>query len=240
LKGWRTGDRIVNVLSNLELALFFNLEWDPKVSDYRDQFPLEMEGLANTQEIADMLGYKHPQGRDKKTKTLQPIPMSTDFLVTHHDGSEVAYAVKPAVEVNLEDTDRPRHVERNWEKLEIEKKYFALRRIDWELVTENQINFILARNVETVHQEWWTDSLYPYTEADVERVNEFLFSLVCSETHPLKEIARECDDALKLEPGAAQQMAHHLIARRRWPVDFSVPYELGGILRLQKAEVASC
>lgn len=228
LRGWRTGDRLVTCLSQLELNHFYTVEWDVTVTDYQDQQNLEVEGTGGTLELAAALGYQHAQVEGI------PVPMTTDLVVRYADGSIEARAVKPACEVDLAGTTRPAHVKRVLEKLEIERAYWRLRRVPWRLITEADIDQVLAWNVRMVHSDYRLEELEPLTAADVERAHAYLFPLVQAATTPLKDLADQCDTALGLPVGSSHALARHLIAQRRWPVDFSVRFELGGVLRLLK------
>jgi hypothetical protein len=73
LRGAKTG-RVHHFLSDIEVALFYVLDWHDAVSDIREQFPL---GRDETQEIASRLGVCHPVDRH----TRVPLVMTTDFLV---------------------------------------------------------------------------------------------------------------------------------------------------------------
>lgn len=226
LRGWRTGDRMVTCFSQLELNHFYNVEWDPTVTDYQDQQNLDMAGTGGTLEVAAALGYRHPQ------KEGLPVPMTTDLLVRYADGSMQARAVKPASEVDLVGTTRPAHVKRVLEKLEIEQVYWRLRQVPWLLITE--IDQVLAWNVRMVHSDYRLEELQPLTAEDVERAHAYLFPLVQKATTPLKDLADQCDAALGLPMGSSHALARHLIAQRRWPGDFSVRFELGGVLALKE------
>ena len=228
LRGWWTGDRMVTCFSQLELNHFYNVEWDPTVTDYQDQQNLDMAGTGGTLEVAAALGYRHPQ------KKGLPVPMTTDLVVRYADGSMQARAVKPACEVDLVGTTRPAHVKRVLEKLEIEQVYWRLRQVPWLLITEAEIDQVLAWNVRMVHSDYRLEELQPLTAEDVERAHAYLFPLVQKATTPLKDLADQCDAALGLSVGSSHALARHLIAQRRWPVDFTVRFELGGVLALQE------
>lgn len=106
--------RVHHFLSDIEVALFYVLDWHDAVSDIREQFPLDRE---ETQEIASRLGAGYPVDRH----TRVPLVMTTDFLVDSSiDGStrRVAYAVKPSKALA-----EARTAVRTAEKLEIERHY---------------------------------------------------------------------------------------------------------------------
>ena len=134
--GHKTG-RIHHFHSNHELGCFLLLEWDDKVTDIREQFPLHP--VSETQRIASQLGYRHPVQRWKwKGKwKQQPAVQTSDFRVTFSDKSpvpEMIISVKPSGELEKR---------RVLEKLEIERTYWERRSVEWQLVTEGQVRFLV-------------------------------------------------------------------------------------------------
>src|SRR5699024_12871486 len=84
-------------------------------------------------------GIKHPAD----PKTGDPIVMSTDFLLTVDKGQgvfEVAHTIKMKDKL-LE--------ERVLEKFEIERVYWERRGISWGIVTEEEIDKTVARNIRS-------------------------------------------------------------------------------------------
>ena len=131
VKGKTTG-RIHHLLSSQELWYFYLLDWSEKTMDIREQFPLlELEEAIK---IADSLGIHYPYDR----KSGFPYVLTSDFLITTEQET-IARSVKLA-----KDLDNPRVCE----KLEIERRYWKSRGIEWHLVTENQISRAKARNIE--------------------------------------------------------------------------------------------
>ena len=131
VKGKTTG-RIHHLLSSQELWYFYLLDWSEKTMDIREQFPLlELEEAIK---IADSLGIHYPYDR----KSGFPYVLTSDFLITTEQET-IARSVKLA-----KDLDNPRVCE----KLEIERRYWKSRGIEWRLVTENQISRAKARNIE--------------------------------------------------------------------------------------------
>ncbi|WP_346344138.1 TnsA endonuclease N-terminal domain-containing protein [Magnetospirillum sulfuroxidans] len=115
LRGIKTG-RVHHFLSDIEVSLFYLLDWHDAVLDIREQFPLDRE---ETQAIAERAGIKYPV--DSQTRV--PLVQTTDFLVDYVVAGEhrrIAYAVKP-VEALSE--------KRKAELLELERLYWLARGI---------------------------------------------------------------------------------------------------------------
>lgn len=137
VKGIKTG-RQHELLSDMERNFFYILEFSSDVIDIREQYPLLP--IEDTMDIAMELGITHP----KDPKTNEPIVMTTDFLITINNNGkyvEVARTIK-----SKDDLINKRILE----KFEIERLYWKRKEIDWGIVTENEINKIIAHNISFV------------------------------------------------------------------------------------------
>ena len=110
--GFQT-QRTHHLLSDQELAAFLLFDWNPSVTDIREQYPLRLE---DTRELAEQAGIRHPEAQG------QIQIMSTDFLVDTNkpDLPRMAIQVK-----NSSDLSKPRTIE----KLELERRYWATKEI---------------------------------------------------------------------------------------------------------------
>ncbi|MUG92904.1 heteromeric transposase endonuclease subunit TnsA [Scytonema sp. UIC 10036] len=212
IKGWKT-TRVHHLLSNLELNYFYVLEWSPKVCDIREQYPLLP--LSETIAIAQQCGIRHPLD----PKTQQPVVMTTDFLITMHQPigvKDLARTIKLAKDLLSE---------RTLEKLEIERRYWLKRDIDWGIVTEHEIPETLAKNVEWLHPFQKTTDLSPLTEPEINRIATTLNLRITIDSKALADMTAECDDQLGLFPGTSLSVSRHLIANRQWQVDMNKPIQ---------------
>src|SRR3990172_4233468 len=126
VKSWTTG-RVHHLFSNLERDTFYLLDWAGGVIDIREQYPLLP--LEETEGIAEQIGVRHPTD----PRTRHSVVMTTDFLVDvqRADGIiQQARTVKPAGRLDNS---------RTLEKLEIERRYWQSRDVDWGIVTEREI-----------------------------------------------------------------------------------------------------
>lgn len=127
IKGWKT-DRIHDLLSPLELEVFFLLEWNATITDIREQFPLPLNA---TLETASELGVPHPTA-----KAGNPYTLTSTFLLNQGETLsvvEVAYAnqIHKAIQIKT----------RYWEKLGIPSL----------LHTEKTFNRVEAQNIGWLH-----------------------------------------------------------------------------------------
>lgn len=214
VKGWKT-QREHHLLSTLECDYFYVLEWSPLVCDIREQYPLLP--LTETLAIAEACGFRHPT--DPKTK--EPIVMTTDFVITIvRDMRDVdcARAIKPSNQLQSE---------RVLEKLEIERRYWQARQIDWSIVTEREIPRTLARNVKLLHNYLHITDRLSLTKKEICSIAVLLAQRVVEGHVSLRRAAADCDKQLGFEPGTSLTVAYHLLAQQQWRVDMNTPIEPG-------------
>src|SRR6266487_3267699 len=153
------------------------MEWQPEVIDICEQVPLL--ALDETTAIAEALGVRPPTD----PKTQEPVVMTSDFLVTVRRGLHEIDLIR-TVKLSAHLASK-----RVLEKLEIERRYWAARRRDWAVVTEEQIPRTVAKNVEWLH---------PFLKisgdlaATVDRVESSLREDVLGNRQPLTELTTKC------------------------------------------------
>lgn len=219
IKGWKSG-RVHHLLSLLELRFFYILDWSIHVVDVREQFPLLP--LEETLAIARSLGVEHP----KDPITKHPIVMTTDFVAT--------------IKVNGKLVDQARSVKyseelgsvRTLEKLEIERRYWQARKVDWKVITERNVSTVAARNIEWLHPYRRLKDFSSLPAPIAAKVIARLAESVSKQNRPLRDITLEIDDRFGLEWGTGLALARYLIATRRWLVDINQPINPGRCLIL--------
>ena len=220
----RTTGRIHHLLSKNETAFFYILDASEKAVDIREQFPLLP--VIETVEIAERLGIRHP--RDPVSK--YPYVMTTDFVITTPQGN-VARSVKLSSE--FEKT-------RVQEKLEIERAYWEKRGIEWRIVTEKEIDYQKARNLEWVYRSWYYPQMLPDGLPAGEVADSFL-NLYEKTSLPITEIARETERNFGLEAGLGLTTFQFLLLQNKIPeVNLSLPLDLvSARIELGKGELVS-
>src|SRR5215470_9882469 len=134
IKGWKHG-RVHHLLSDLEARVSFIYEWSLQIGDIREQYPLLP--LDETLEIAKECGVAHPAD----IRSRRPMVMTTDFVLTIKKNMATTYQARTLK--YTADLIKARTLE----KLEIERRYWQARRVDWGIVTEPQASIALAQNV---------------------------------------------------------------------------------------------
>lgn len=214
IKGWRHG-RVHHLLSDLEAYIFYTYEWSLAVTEIREQYPLLP--LEDTLSIAEELGIRHPC--DKKTG--HPIVMSTDFVLTIKRGLQTIYHARQAKYTS----DLCKF--RTLEKLEIERRYWERRNIDYGIVTERDLLMPLFHNIKWLHPRYDITSFSNLTKEAVNEIAALLTQMVMQEDAPLRKITSACDSRLDLSSGRSLSIARHLIAIRYWKVDMTKPLKDG-------------
>lgn len=207
--GYTTG-RIHHLLSRNETAFFYILDASDKVMDIREQFPLLP--VTETVRISEEIGVRHP--RDPHSR--YPYVMTSDFLITTRQG-EVVRTVKLSSELKKS---------RVLEKLEIERIYWARRDVEWRIVTEKEIDYQKARNIEWIYRSWHYPEMLPGNRRPGDVVSYFL-ELYEGTSLPVSEIARVTETTFGLEAGLGLTTFQYLLLQKKVPsVDLSRPLDL--------------
>lgn len=203
VKGQTTG-RVHHLMSNLELWYFYLLDWSEKTIDIREQFPL-IE-MVDAIEIADSCGIRYPYDNVSGF----PYVLTTDFLITTSDGY-LARSVKPC-----SDLARPRVKE----KMEIERRYWKKRGIDWKIVTEKEIPRIKSRNIE------WLFSGSDFSELirdkqKIEECADCFIEMYDNGMRAIVTVIHDIEALYDLTHGAGMALFKMLIRQKRIELDLN-------------------
>ncbi|WP_426785563.1 TnsA endonuclease N-terminal domain-containing protein [Rahnella variigena] len=127
-----------HTLSEHETCFFYLAEFNVCVCDIREQFPLLPLDLSV--KIAKTIGVKHPSVPRKDTCNI----MTTDFVLTCFDGERTWYeaiSVKPQEELKNK---------RVAEKLDIERIWWQLQGIRFQVFAMTAQNKIQSRNIQWI------------------------------------------------------------------------------------------
>jgi len=216
----KTG-RMHTYYSTPEMGCGLLLDWSDEVIDHREQFP--MHDLAETQEIAAILGYEHPTRRRKvKGQTIEEdMVMTLDFLVTL--AHEVDGVRQVAVSVKLvESLENPRDQRRTLEKEEIARRYWARRGIPFRFVTDRELPKVLIENLSLVFHYVKLDGFGMKEEEVPEHLDHLYERLVAAPGVAVNRICSLTDERLQLPRGASAALVWHAIATKQWTVDMTV------------------
>lgn len=212
--GQKTG-RLHHVFSDIEHDFLLGLEWDLRVIDIREQFPLFDRDA--TMEIAKQMGVRYPY----YSYSNVPLVITVDFMVTaygRNGRTTVAFDTK---------TESDARQPRTLEKLEIARRYLASQGIAHHVVLDKQIDKTLARNVEWARggeTTKWEAHPYPgYVDDMTYALTSFLASSIEFDNRPLHQVCGQFDFQKQVEPGTGLRFARLLLNRRILETDMRVP-----------------
>ena len=196
-------NRIIHLQSDNQLRAFLLFEWSDKIKKIQVNYQLDdlLEVVDNKEDLRfDKFMYKE-SGKFYK--------LHTNFLLTLIEGGEevnIAIAVKNTSELKRKITI---------EKLEIERRYWSYKSINFKIITEKELNRAFCKNIL-----WVRDTLQQDGIENKESVSEKLYWILKAN----KNI--NVDQALKLfeadndmEQGVGLYLLRFLIATKRIKVN---------------------
>jgi len=197
VSGTTTG-RIHHLMSNLELSLFYLLDWSDDVTDIREQYPLA--DLTQVIEIAEKANIRYPYD----PKSGFPYVLTSDFYLETKQGTMVM-SVKPSSELG-----KPRVRE----KLEIERRYWNAKGVKWSIMTENEINRIKAKNIEWLAQAK-NLAVFGLSETIQYTCCEYFLKSYDTADSPLAILFKTVEDMFELSAGMGLNIYKHLAYWKR-------------------------
>lgn len=212
--GWKTG-RIHHLLSDLQTRYFYMLEWEDNVTDIREHFP-----LINPQDtIKEKEDLRFDLFTDKDSGT--PYVISTNFLITIKDsnGSNtyLARTVKKDLELEKKNT---------LERLEIERRYWEAKGIDWGIVTQKEISNTFARNIEWVHPSLYSYQERGFKQEEIVYMGSVLLERLIDNSFPIRKVAVDFDKEFNYESGTGLFVFKFLVASKQIDIDMMNPIDI--------------
>ena len=208
VKGYVTG-RVHHLLSNNELAYFYILDRSELVTDIREQYPLS--DLECAVEIAAKAGIKYPTDNTSG----YPYILTCDFMITTKEGLK-ARTIKLTSELNNA---------RTLEKLEIERRYWMKIGIDWKIVTERDIPFQKAKNIEWLYTAHGINSTDIDSEIQV-YAQAMMIRLLLSGSFSIIESSQVVEQEFTLMRGMGIQLFKRLVLDRKISINLNQPLDL--------------
>ncbi|MCI1589787.1 MAG: TnsA endonuclease N-terminal domain-containing protein [Heyndrickxia oleronia] len=192
--------RIFHLQSDIQYRAFLLFEYQSKVIDLRETYP-----LLDVMETIEHEDLRFDKYRDKETN--EPYVITTNFLLTLKDeeGKErlIARTVKNTSELKRKIT---------WEKLEIERRYWNEKEVEWKVITEKQLSRQLAKNLE-----WIRETMLEGSEGDIDKeaLSARLLSELFNNDHlPVRNVLRQFDKTEGLPKGTGLFLFRYLIAKK--------------------------
>ncbi|MGL4731548.1 MAG: TnsA endonuclease C-terminal domain-containing protein [Clostridium sp.] len=202
--------RIHQLFTDSETRYFYLLEWEDNVIDIREHYPL----LDFDEVVKEKDDLNFDYFKDKNSGEYYVL--STSFLITVKDmEGEVKYiarSLKASSELEKKITI---------ERLEIERRYWESKGIDWGIITEKDIPVIKAKNIEWIHSS--IDEIINNGVAEenlILLIDDYLNMLQKSSV-PIRVFNKEFEDQLNLSAGTGLSIFKYLLANKKIYLDMS-------------------
>lgn len=215
IHSYKTG-REHHFLSDMETSFFLLFDWSDQITDIREQFPLDRDV---TRQIAEEMGVKHPIDIHSRTD----IVMTTDFLLDVASGSDrgntlVARAVKPVNELGKK---------RVLEKLEIERRYWRKKGVDWALITEKELPKQRIKNLHWLREmQSFENMVAPHPDYWQDRCNRFLACLPRASNMTIKNFIYNLEESQGFAKDDGLTVLRHLAANKMISFDLDVELKM--------------
>ncbi len=199
--GWKT-ERVHYLMSDGETRLYYLFEWSDRIVEIREQFPLLDRELCF--KIAEDMGVEYP----KDPKSGAPYVLTTDFMLSvTREGKSVyeARTFKPSKSLNDKRTAM---------KLEIERRYYASKEVDWKIVTEKDLPKLMTGNIEWVHSAYRLEENQEMNKEDLYDLSTILKSRLETVSSSVSKITKDLDVEMNVEAGTSLYLFKHLVAHK--------------------------
>lgn len=214
IRTWKC-NRVVHLLSDIETRYFYLTEFDDSILQVKEHFPLmNYEDVVGEQEDIDIKKFK-----DKQSGF--PYVLTTTFLITFkkNDGStyDVARSVKASHELEKKTVI---------ERFELIRRYFEKKEVSWGLVTQKEIPFVKAKNIEWIHPARFLEETTDFNKDDISYLTQILIESLYKKTRAIREITSSFDAQLNLEAGSGLLLLKHLLATKQIKIDMDKKIDL--------------
>lgn len=191
------------------------LEWEDTVIDIREHYPL-LDVEDTIKEKADL---RFDLFIDKDSGV--PYVINTNFLITvkNNDANNlyIARTVKMATELEKKNT---------LERLEIERRYWTAKNVDYGIVTQKQIFNIFSKNIEWVHPSLYSYQDRGFSQEDMMYMSGVLIERLVDSTHSIRKITSDFDKEFNYESGTGLFVFKFLIASKQIDIDMMSPIDI--------------
>jgi len=206
--------RVIHLLSDLQLYYYYLLEFDDRVLDLRESYP-----LLDFHELDIRLD----QGLTSKmfnSKTNVPHIFTVSFLITKIDKNN-----NPFYEARVIKASSELEKKATFERLELVRRYFEKKKIDFGIVTEKEINKQMARNIGWALTAYDLQD-YPDIVGNIKFLKTDMLSYLSSKTETFQNVFTRLERSYQLEEGMGLILFKHLVATRQIQMDMSKKIEL--------------
>ena len=226
--GWKT-NRVHYLMSDGETRLYYLFEWSDRIVDIREQFPLLDRELCF--KIAEEMGVEYP----KDPKSGAPYVLTTDFMLTViRDGNRAdeARTFKPSKDLDNKRTAL---------KLEIERRYYTSKGVNWKIVTEKDLPKSTIKNIEWIHSAYRLEANQRMNNEDLYDLSATLKSRLETVSSSVSKITKNLDVEMNVDAGTSLYLFRHLLANKLVLVNMSNQKVLTSLstedLKFKKADI---
>lgn len=210
-----TVGRVHHLFSRNELYFFYILDFDDNVIDIREQYPLldpdDPHDLCRIVEMAEDVGIRYP--RDPQSR--YPYVQTSDFVVTTKAGTCV-YSIK---ESKAYEKERVRELQ------EFERRYWLWRGIPWKIMTEQEISYAMAQNIQWIYNAREIGYFFPDRKL-CDAAMEFEKEQYEKTNHSIVRIAREAEEYFHLNGGLGLTSFQRLLFEKKLHIPLEKPLDL--------------
>ncbi len=205
----KTTNRVQYLLSDVETNLFYILDYNQHVTDIKEHYPL----LDLQDVVTDLSDIRLDKFKDKKTG--EQYTFTTTFVITIKSTVGEKYM---ALSVRNE-TELYRDL--TLEKLELERRYWNKKGVQWAIITNKDIPIIKVKNIK------WLYLGKTEMGFDKERyIRRMITSKINSNQCSLKAILSNIDDELLLTVGTSLGVLKNMIIDKEILVNIDIPIDI--------------
>lgn len=211
----RKYDRVHHLFSTLERSAFLIYDWDDRIEEIREQFPLPRE---LTRRLARQMGIRHP--RDPRTKV--DIVVTTDQVLSlRHDGREIL--VPRAIKMSSALNSR-----RTVEKLELERAAWRELGWAWGLLTEKELPRTRSRNLQWLSEMRSLDHVKaPYPHYWQHCCEQVMLAIHCADHDiSLRRLLGRVESTGHFRKGEPLMALRHLTANKQLLFNLDEPFDI--------------
>lgn len=209
--GWKT-NRIHHFFTDIESRYFYLLEWEDNVLDIKEHFPLlDLREIIKENDL-NLEKYKSDDQTDYIFTTTFLIKIKVGNRIVH-----IARAVKASSELEKKSTI---------ERLEIERRYWKEKDIDWGIITNKEIPVTKAKNIEFILPSLELDKNEIIEENERNALSKILELKLNENSNTIREIVTDFDYEYNLQQGMGLLIFKYLIAKKRIEIDINSKIDL--------------
>lgn len=206
--------RVVHLLSDLQLYYYYLLEFDDRVTDFREHYPA-LDFHEQDIQLDEKL-----RGKLFNSKTNVPHVLTVSFLVTKVDDKNVPFYEARVIKASSE-LEKKATIDR----LELLRRYFEKKNIDFGIVTEKEIEKQFARNIG------WALTAYDlcdYPEIIViyEYLKKDMLDMFNAPNVTFQHVFSKVEKYYQLQEGLGLILFKHLLATKQLWMDMDKKIEL--------------